>query len=64
MNLVKFLIVGAAVGIGVNYLVSKKSNGRSILDDISDNAPDWFDKAKQLGKDALNKADKSAHQAY
>jgi hypothetical protein len=47
MGLLKFIIVGAAVGCGVNYITKKGPDGRSILDDITENAPD-FDQAKKI----------------
>ncbi len=56
MNLLKFIIVGAAVGIGVDYMTKKNKNGRSILEDLADNAPDYIEKAKRMGKDVLNEA--------
>ncbi|MDF2432744.1 MAG: hypothetical protein JWP44_2375 [Mucilaginibacter sp.] len=54
MGLLKFIIVGAAVGYGINYLTKKGPNGRSILDDLTENAPDWFEKAKQYAEDAVD----------
>lgn len=47
MSLLKFILVGAAVGYGINYITKKGPDGRSVLDDISDDAPEWFGKAKQ-----------------
>lgn len=62
MSLLKFIIVGAAVGYGINYITQKGPNGRSIIDDLADNAPDWFEKAKHLAEDALDKVGKTAEQ--
>lgn len=53
MRLMKFAIIGAALAVGVTYLLNKKE-GESILDDITDNAPDWIDKAKDFAADAIN----------
>jgi hypothetical protein len=55
MGLLKFIIVGAVVGYGVNYITKKNENGRSILDDVVDKAPDWFDQAKKYADDAVDK---------
>lgn len=63
MNLIKFIIVGAAVGYGINYITKKNEDGRSIIDDLADRAPDWFDKAKQFADDALGKVGKSVDEA-
>jgi len=53
MSLLKLIVVGAAVGYGINYLTKKGADGRSVLDDITDNAPDWFDKAKKFAQDNI-----------
>jgi hypothetical protein len=53
MGLLKYIIVGAAVGYGINYITKKGPNGRSILDDITDKAPEWFDKAKKYAEDTV-----------
>lgn len=59
MGLLKFIIVGAAVGYGINYITKKGPNGRSILDDLTENAPDWFEKAKQYAEDAVDQVCKT-----
>jgi hypothetical protein len=53
MSLLKLIVVGAAVGYGINYLTKKGADGRSVLDDITENAPDWFDKAKKFVQDSI-----------
>jgi hypothetical protein len=63
MSLLKFIIVGAAVGYGINYITKKNEDGRSIIDDLADNAPDWFEKAKHFADDALGKVGKSVEEA-
>ena len=54
MRLLKFILVGAAVGYGINLLVKKRPDGRSILDDITDKAPDWFDNAKNFAGETFD----------
>jgi hypothetical protein len=54
MGLLKFIIVGAAVGYGINYITKKGEDGRSILDDITEKAPDWFDQAKKFAGDTVD----------
>ncbi|MGZ3871628.1 MAG: YtxH domain-containing protein [Mucilaginibacter sp.] len=63
MGLLKFIIVGAAVGYGINYITKKGADGRSIIDDLSENAPDWFDKAKQFAEDALEQGKSKIQEA-
>ena len=53
MGLLKFIAVGAAIGYGINYITKKGENGRSILDDITDDAPEWFDKAKKFAEEKV-----------
>ena len=54
MGLLKFIVVGAAVGYGINYITKKNEDGRSILDDLTDEAPEWFDKAKEYAMETVN----------
>jgi len=56
MGLLKFIAVGAAIGYGINYITKKGENGRSILDDITEDAPQWFDKAKQYATEKVDLA--------
>jgi hypothetical protein len=53
MGLLKFIAVGAAIGFGINYITKKGVNGRSILDDITDEAPEWLDKAKTFATEKV-----------
>jgi hypothetical protein len=59
MRLLKYIIVGAAVGYGINYITKKGDDGRSILDDISDKAPDWFDQAKRFTEETIGNIGRS-----
>ena len=54
MGLLKYIILGAAVGYGINYITKKGPDGRSILDDITEKAPDWFDQAKKYAEDTID----------
>jgi hypothetical protein len=54
MGLLKFIIVGAAVGYGVNYITKKNENGRSIADDVIEKAPEWFEKASKFAGETFN----------
>lgn len=54
MSLLKFIVVGAAVGYGIQYITKKGLDGRSILDEISEDAPEWFEKAKQYAGDTVD----------
>ncbi|MDN5286075.1 MAG: YtxH protein [Mucilaginibacter sp.] len=50
MGLLKFLVVGAAVAYGINYVTKKGPDGKSIIDDLADNGPEWMDRAKKYGE--------------
>ena len=63
MGLLKFIAVGAAIGFGINYITKKGANGRSVLDDITDEAPEWFDKAKVFATEKVDQAIQQAQQA-
>jgi hypothetical protein len=54
MHLLKYIIVGAAVGYGINYITKKGSNGRSIIEDLADNIPNWFDEGKKVAVETIN----------
>ncbi|GGH15859.1 YtxH domain-containing protein [Mucilaginibacter phyllosphaerae] len=56
MGLLRFIAVGAAIGYGINYITKKGPNGRSILDDITEDAPEWFEKAKTYATEKVEQA--------
>ena len=47
MSLLKYLVFGAAVAAGVNYATKRREDGRSLIDDLTEKAPEWMEKAKQ-----------------
>lgn len=49
MSLLKYVVLGAAAYAGYNYATKKRVDGRSLVDDIKDQAPEWVNKAKQYG---------------
>jgi len=63
MSLLKYIIVGAAVGYGVNYITKKGPDGRSVLDDLTDNAPDWLDQIKKFAQETVGKATQATREA-
>lgn len=54
MSLLKFIVVGAAVGYGINYITKKGPDGKSVLDDITENGPEWFEKTRKYAEDAID----------
>ena len=47
MRILKFMAIGAAVGYGIYYLTKEKENGKSILGELLEDAPDYVDRAKK-----------------
>ena len=46
MRIIRFMAIGAAVGYGIYYLTKEKENGKSILDELLENGPDYVDRTK------------------
>ena len=47
MRIIRFMAIGAAVGYGIYYITREKENGKSILDELLEDAPDYMDRAKK-----------------
>jgi len=54
MKILKFAIVGAAVGLGIHLITKKGEDGRSILDEITDKAPEWLEEAKKFAGETID----------
>jgi hypothetical protein len=50
MGFIKTLAIGAAVAYGINYVTKKRPDGKSIIDNLVDEAPEWLDRAKKYGE--------------
>ncbi len=54
MGILKFAIIGAAVAYGITAVTKKReTDGKSILDDLQEQAPEWMDKIKKYADDTL-----------
>jgi hypothetical protein len=53
MGLLKTALIGAAVYGAIKYVTKKDINGRSIVDDLKDKAPEWAEKAKKFKEDLV-----------
>jgi hypothetical protein len=51
MGLFKTMLIGAAVYGAYKYATKKDVNGRSMVDDIKEKAPEFMDKAKRFKED-------------
>jgi len=55
MGLFKTVLLGAAVYGAYKYATKKDVNGRSMVDDLKDKAPELMDKAKRFKEDMETK---------
>jgi hypothetical protein len=51
MGLLKTALIGAAVYGAIKYLTKRDANGRSMVDDIKEKAPEWMEKARNIKKE-------------
>ncbi|WP_134091538.1 YtxH domain-containing protein [Olivibacter sp. XZL3] len=60
MGLFRTLLLGAAAYGAYKYATKKDANGRSMVDDIKDKAPEWKEKIMRfkddVGRDFKHKA--------
>lgn len=54
MRLLPFILAGTALAAGVAYLVRKREDGTSILDELTDKAPEWMEKGKQYATQTID----------
>lgn len=55
MRLIKLAIIGAAVAAGITYITKKNEDGSSVLDELTENGPQWLDKAKEFASHTIDK---------
>jgi hypothetical protein len=53
MGILKYAIIGAAVAYGINHITKAREDGTTILDDLTKDAPEWMEKAKQFASQTL-----------
>jgi len=54
MGILKYALIGAAVVYGVKYITKKRADGSSILDDLTEKAPEWFEKGKNYAEKTIS----------
>jgi len=54
MRLLTLMIAGAAVAYGINYVTRKREDGTSIMDDLTNKAPEWMEKGKQYATQTID----------
>lgn len=54
MRILTFMIAGAALAAGVTYITRKREDGTSILDELTNKAPQWMEKGKQYATQTID----------
>ena len=63
MRILKFIAVGAAVGYGIYYLTREKENGKSLLEELLEDAPDYMDRAKKYVELTIDQVAERLHKS-
>jgi hypothetical protein len=61
MRILKFMAIGAAAGYGIYYLTRKKENGKSILEEVLEDAPDYVERAKKYVEYTIDQVAERLH---
>lgn len=61
MRILKLMAVGAAVGYGIYYLIREKENGKSILEELIEDTPDYIDRAKKYMEYTIDQVSERLH---
>lgn len=61
MGLLKTALIGAAVYGAIKYLTKKDMNGRSMVDNIKEKAPEWMDKVKNMKREFQVNVERQRH---
>lgn len=61
MRILKFMAIGAAVGYGIYYLTKEKENGKSLLEELLEDAPDYADRAKRYVEYTIDQVAERLH---
>lgn len=61
MRIIKFMAIGAALGYGIYYLTKEKENGKSVLDELLEDAPDYVDRAKKYVEYTIDQVAERIH---
>jgi hypothetical protein len=54
MKLLPIILASTALAAGVAYLVRKREDGTSILDELTNKAPEWMEKGKQYATQTID----------
>ena len=54
MKLAILIIAGTALAAGITYITRKREDGTSILDELTNKAPQWMEKGKQYATQTID----------
>lgn len=54
MSILKYALIGAGLAYGIRYITKKRADGSSILDDLTEKAPEWFEQGKDYVEKTIN----------
>lgn len=61
MRMLKFMALGAAVGYGIYVLIREKENGKSVLEELLEDAPEYVDRAKKYVEFTIDQVAERLH---
>ena len=54
MKLLTLIMAGTALAAGVAYIVHKREDGTSLLDELTNKAPEWMEKGRQYATQTID----------
>jgi hypothetical protein len=54
MKLLTIILAGTAIAAGITYVTRKRADGTSILDELTNKAPEWMEKGKQYATQTID----------
>lgn len=54
MKVLALILAGTALAAGVAYVTRKREDGTSILDELTNKAPEWMEKGKQYATQTID----------
>jgi len=63
MGFLRTMVIGAAVGYGIQYITKKREDGSSILGDIMNNPSDFVNKAQNFATETVEQVKDTARRS-
>lgn len=62
MKLLTIILAGTAIAAGITYVTRKRTDGTSILDELTKKAPEWMEKGKQYATQTIDQVSNQIRQ--